>query len=275
MDLSIVIITWNSERFIDHCVRSIVQSIATSSLSYEIHVVDNGSTDGTRSLLEKLSREHPGLLVLHPLEKNLGTTVSRNIALKRSRGKHICIMDSDVEVRGEVFTTLVALLEEDRTVGLAVPRILYPSGRLQKSCDRFPTLFRKLYRFFRLRAIEEKEERDQKEPAGNLTVDYAISAFWLLRREVLEKVGLLDERIFYSPEDVDFCLRIWKGGYRVLYHPLVCTVHHTQEISRGWKINRAKLSHILGLFYLFRKHRYFFRAPSFTSRVARCGVDAP
>jgi GT2 family glycosyltransferase len=79
----------------------------------------------------------------------------------------------------------------------------------------------------------------------------------------LEKVGFLDEKIFYSPEDVDYCLRIWQAGFKIHYLPTVSVIHNTQEISRGYKLNRAKLSHIAGLFYLFYKHGYLFRRPVF------------
>jgi GT2 family glycosyltransferase len=75
-------------------------------------------------------------------------------------------------------------------------------------------------------------------------------------------VGLLDERIFYAPEDVDFCLRVWKAGLRVLCVPSVSVVHHAQEISRGPMINIAKLRHVQGLGYYFLKHRYLWRRPA-------------
>jgi len=80
-------------------------------------------------------------------------------------------------------------------------------------------------------------------------------------RHLLRPVGMLDERIFYAPEDTDFCLRVWKAGRRIIYLPSVAVVHHAQEISRGLKINKAKLSHLRGLVYYFFKHRYCLRRP--------------
>ena len=110
-------------------------------------------------------------------------------------------------------------------------------------------------------AIAEGSEELQSNSITD--VDYAISAFWLFHRSLLDKVGLLDEKIFYAPEDVDFCLRIWKAGYRIVYQPSACIIHHTQEISRGWKLNSAKINHLKGLVYFFIKHRYFMRKPMF------------
>jgi GT2 family glycosyltransferase len=181
-------------------------------------------------------------------------------------------MDSDVELAGGVVDAFVPLLAQDHDLGIVVPRILYPSGTWQKSYDRFPTLADKIHRYFRLRKIEEREALQTGKCTQPFYVDYAISAFWLMRRDLLQTVGFLDERIFYSPEDVDFCLRVWKSGFRILYVPSVSVVHHTQEISRGLKLNRAKLSHIKGLGYYFLKHRYFLRRPEFPGRQTAARV---
>nr|MDA3807455.1 hypothetical protein [Thiomicrorhabdus sp.] len=151
-------------------------------------------------------------------------------------------------------------------VGMVVPKIFYPSGKWQKSVDQFPTLIHKLNRFFRLRAIEAQEGSEDHNCLDVRPVDYAISAFWLFKRVVLKAVGLLDEKYFYAPEDVDYCLEIWKAGYQIQYDPTVSVVHHTQEISRGFKFNKAKIEHIKGLAYMFWKHKYFFVAPDYKIR---------
>lgn len=261
MNLSFAILAWNSERHLERCLDSIYQSLMQTGLSYEVHVLDNGSRDGTPSILEKFAAQHPGIIVPHFKPNNLGTTRSRNHLFAAARGKYLCVMDSDVELKEGVIETLLTAIETDQRMGVVVPRIKYPSGAWQKSFDRFPTLIDKINRFVRLRSIEERESLLFGKVIQPFYVDYAISAFWLMRRNILNTVGLLDENIFYSPEDVDFCLRVWKSGYRILYVPSVSIVHHTQEISRGWKINRAKLSHIRGLLYYFYKHRYFLRRP--------------
>ncbi|WP_224957142.1 glycosyltransferase family 2 protein [Geomonas subterranea] len=262
MDLSVIVLTWNSEKYAQRCLASVLHSLELSRLDYQVDVVDNGSTDGTRLVLEGLASLHPRL-ALQFLPENLGTTLPRNLALKRARGRNICILDSDVEVGEGVFTDLIRYLESHPDVGLVVPRIRYPSGLIQKSCDSFPTLQRKLNRLLRLRAIEARESPSQEEVTGTFPVDYAISAFWLFPSRLLDRVGMLDERIFYSPEDVDFCIRVWRQGYQIHCVPTVAVVHHTQEISRGWRLNKAKISHVRGLAYLFVKHRYLFKAPRF------------
>jgi len=194
------------------------------------------------------------------LNENKGTTYSRNIALKKARGKYISVIDSDVKIAKGTIGELIRTLEENEKAGIVAPKLAYPNGNLQKSTDVLPTIFSKLYRYFFLKHIEEAEN-SQNQPNGLCEVEYAISAMWMLRRELLSKIGLFDEKIFYAPEDVDYCLRVWLSGYKVLYNPRVAVVHHTQEISRQFKLNRMTMHHIKGLLYYFRKHKYIFKRP--------------
>ncbi len=246
--------------YIGACVDSILSEARCSRFTPEIFVVDNGSTDGTANRLRELKRRHPQ--VMHPifLDGNYGTTYPRNIAIKKASGNYICIMDSDIEIQPHAVSTLVQSLAADPDIGLIAPKLIYPNGKLQKSIDQFPTLFRKLQRYFFLRSMEKTETDPGK---ANGDVDYAISAFWVMPAHVRNRVNGLDEAYFYAPEDVDFCLELWKKGFRVVYCPSACAVHHTQEISRGFRLNRAMVQHLLGLVYYFKKHGYLFRKPNF------------
>ena len=253
--LSSVVLSWNSSRHIESCIRSLLKESAGHH--DEVWVVDNGSMDGTVAILERLAREHPETLRVTYLKRNAGTTVSRNIALRQARGAYIAIIDSDVVVPEGTMAPLIARLGGDASCGLVAPRLVYPNGQLQMSTDMFPTISRKLARLFMLKAMERKLDAHSAAQQA-CTVDYAISAFWMLRRDVVSDVGLLDENIFYSPEDVDYCLRVWKAGYTVVYDPGVHAIHHAQEISRRFPLSGAALSHAAGLVYFFRKHGYAF-----------------
>lgn len=252
--VSFIVLSFNSAAVIERCVRSLVAQMPRP-LRDEIHVVDNGSTDGSRQVLRSLQAEFSDVLHVRALERNHGTTVSRNMALRAARGAYVAIVDADVYVPPGTVDGLIRDLDANQDVGLIAPRLVYPTGRRQLSTDRFPTLFRKIHRFFALKAIESRMRQEPERP-GIADVDYAISAFWLMRREVVEAVGLLDERIFYSPEDVDYCVRVWKAGYRVAYDSLLTAVHDAQEISRGLMLRPAALSHMKGLLYLYAKHRF-------------------
>lgn len=262
MDISFVILTWNSFNHIGRCLDSITATMGKGQLQYEVFVVDNGSTDGTPNLIRAYRDSSPAVFKSIFLKKNMGTTYSRNLAIQQARGDVVVIMDSDVELFDGTVEKLAEVIKNDGKAGLVAPKLFYGNGMLQKSTDNFPTLWNKVLRYFFLKAIEKREERALPDSSMEC-VDYAISALWAIRRDVIAKVGTLDEKIFYAPEDVDYCLRIWKAGYRVVYVPGVAAIHHAQEISRGLKINKATVNHILGLLYYFRKHRYIFNRPKF------------
>lgn len=262
MDISFVILTWNSSQHIINCLNSITDSMRTSTYTYEVFVIDNGSTDDSVRLINEYDAQHKGILIPILLDHNTGTTYSRNLAITQASGKYIVVLDSDVQLNDNTLDVLVLTLEGDDKVGLVAPKLVYGNGLLQKSYDQFPTVWRKLYRYLFLKTIE-KNEREELEEDAPIEIDYAISAFWLIRKDVIDNVGLLDENIFYAPEDVDYCLRIWQHGYKILYVPNVYAIHHAQEISRGFRINKALIEHVKGLIYYFGKHRYLFRKPTF------------
>lgn len=261
MDLAFILLTWNSGRHIEAAVRSILATLGDGRFRYEIVVADNGSKDRTLAILEGIRKETGAVIRVIRFERNLGTTLPRNRAIRSTNARLIVVMDSDVELLPGTVEVLAGHVESDDSIGMAVPRLVYGSGAHQKSTDRFPTIWNKALRYLFLRRIERRE--GESEPGRDpRDVDYAISALWVLRREIFDRVGYLDEKIFYAPEDVDFCLRIWKGGFRILYDPRVSAVHHAQEISRGFRLNRSTLRHVAGLAYYFRKHRYLFGRPT-------------
>jgi GT2 family glycosyltransferase len=262
MDLTFVLLTWNSKRYIEKCLKSVIHDVLHETPSFEIYIVDNGSSDGTVQCMDSFQKRYPDNIKPIYLDHNTGTTYSRNLALRRVNGRYIMVMDSDVEVPPGAIGGLINSLKLHPEAGIIAPRLIYPSGKLQKSTDAFPTIISKAYRYFFLRSIERKEALADNDTSIR-EVDYAISAVWALRAELLKDVGLLDEKIFYAPEDVDYCLRTWNAGYRVLFDPSVTCIHHTQEISRGLKFNAAKMHHILGMMYYFIKHRYIFFKPRF------------
>lgn len=271
MDVSAVVLSFNSKRYIRTCVESLVNSFAACGLAGEVLVVENGSRDGSVAILDALQTEFVGILTVFYQAENTGTTRSRNLALRSCRSKAVLILDSDAYMNPEALRGMLAYLKDHSSVGLVAPQLTYPDGRFQLSVDVFPTVLRKLKRLWALRELERQEGAAK---AG--AVDYAISACWLLRAEAITATGLLDERIFYSPEDVDYCIRIWRAGWQVHYFPSVSVVHDAQEISRpkGLGINKFTIRHAKGLAYLFFKHRYALTLRGLYRRIGR-GLQTP
>lgn len=271
VNLTCILLTWNSAAYVEHCLRSVCADLDDSGLRYELIVIDNGSTDGTLEVLGRLAR--PELLVI-PLGHNTGTTFSRNIGLRMARGEYVAILDSDIEIhqRG-AFRRVLGHLQAHPDVGIAAPQLRFPSGRYQKTTDVFPTLTHKLRRFVALRAMEAQEGRQDRGDAPR-DVDYAVSAFWMLPRHVTASVGLLDEKIFYAPEDVDYCLRVALAGLRVVYLPQVVATHHAQEISRRRLLSKSFREHLKGLAYFYRKHGFVWRLDAVYRRIAQARAAA-
>jgi GT2 family glycosyltransferase len=271
MKISAVILSFNSNRTLGRCIDQISSALLEFGLGSEVFVVDNGSTDGSIETIELLVKKHGKLLKPILFDKNTGTTFSRNAALKRATGDYIIVLDSDAYVSNDSLKILVDYLEENPDTGLVTPRLIFEDGRFQLSCDEFPTIVRKIQRFFFLRRIESRSHPMETliEPTD---VDYAISACWMIRRNAFERVGLFDEGIFYSPEDVDYCIRMWSAGYKVTYVPSAEVIHDAQELSRGFKLSKFHFSHLKGLFYLFNKHKYIFALSRLYDRINRHAI---
>lgn len=256
--ISFVILTWNSLKTIGMCLDSIEKTCASENIPYEIRIVDNGSCDGTPDAVRNHSVTLP--LNLTCLEKNMGTTTTRNIALKESSGDIICVMDSDAAFLEGNLRNLCEKLLSDESIGIIAPLVRENGSAIQKSVKKFPSVLGKLSRIPKIVFkvdIKDFDTYDNFPFVEQQEVDCAISACWFFRREMLDKVGFLDEYIFYAPEDVDYCLRIRKKGFKILYYPLFKVLHHTQRITHRKFLSKIAFSHFFGLVYYFLKHRYF------------------
>jgi len=264
VEISAIVLSFNSNQFIDRCVRDLINSFNECNLKGEVIVVENGSSDGCIATLCKLETEFSEQLRVIYLAKNTGTTYSRNRAMKVAKGQYFVILDSDAYMNADTLRGMKNWLDQHKNYGLVAPQLTFPDGRYQLSVDSFPTFTRKVKRFFMLKQMESKQTIDLSK---NHDVDYAISACWMFPREIYDTLGGLDENIFYAPEDVDYCLRVWKSGKKIAYLPQFTLVHDAREVSRGFKLNKFVYLHIKGLIYYFFKHKYFFSLEQLYKRL--------
>ena len=257
MLISTIILSFNSSSTLPRCLDHLIPVLESFDEQSEVFVVENGSKDNSKEVLAQYQLENPELIKPIYFDENTGTTFSRNAALKKAQGKYVLVLDSDAYVNEDAIKKLVAFLQNNPTAGMAVPRLTYASGNFQLSCDTFPTLWKKFQRFLFLKKMEVSDD-DLSQSTKPTQVDYAISACWLLTQQCVKDTGLFDENIFYSPEDVDYCIRVWQSGHPIIYVPEAELIHDAQELSRGFKLNKFHFSHLKGLFYLFKKHNYFF-----------------
>ena len=140
MDISFVILTWNSEKYISRCLNALLKDLSQSGLTHEIFIVDNGSTDGTVAIVNSFQSRYMEQIIPIYLNDNKGTTYSRNIALKKTQGKYISVIDSDVEIAKGTLGELIRTLEENEKAGIVAPKLVYPNGTFQKSTDVLPNI---------------------------------------------------------------------------------------------------------------------------------------
>jgi GT2 family glycosyltransferase len=266
MLFSVIILSYNSERTISKCLSRLSVALSEFSENSEVFIVENGSRDNSKSIIEDYVKNDEELFKPIFLSKNTGTTFSRNLALSKASGKYVLILDSDAFISGDAIKVLQQTLESSPDIGMAVPKLFYADGRFQMSTDVFPTITRKVHRFLSLDKLQKVASNSFNTQHD---VDYAISACWLLKKEVVDAIGGFDEKIFYSPEDVDYCIRVWEQKYRIVFSPHAEVFHDAQELSRGFKLSFFHFSHLAGLFYLFKKHRYIF---SLNGLYGRLGV---
>lgn len=269
LDLSVIIITWNSEQFIRNCLESVL--LSTTKVSTEIIIIDNGSTDNTKNYLEEYRSPEKDIFVQFN-NKNLGVAAARNIGLQKSKGRYIWILDDDTIVNGEAFDEMYKFMTSTQDCGICACKMLNSAGYTQDSCRKFPSF--KFKSYSAIEAILKKSKltnsvanwfrskneiqlyRDKYNSNTVFRVEYVIGACQLIRRDAFEEVGCLDDKIFYGPEDADFCLRMQKKRWNVYFIPQVSIIHEYQQVTRKNIFSKLSIKHIQGLFYYFRKHLF-------------------
>ena len=268
--VSIIILTWNSEREIGACLASLEQGL--SAFPSEVIVIDNGSQDQTCAVIKK---NWPEMQLVCNTE-NRGVAPARNQGIRLAQGEYVLILDDDTIVRPGALDCLIRYMGEHPEAGLCGPKLTGADGELQLSCRRFPTLIDKLARRLPSAAARKVTRTVEMADWDHHTirqVDYVIGACQIIRRRALQEVGLFDERIFYGPEDVDICLRLQQAGWSVVYNPEAVIVHEERRMTRSL---RAGLiwKHVWGLGYFFWKHGYLLSRQRLYAQLAQSRLSS-
>ena len=219
VDASILIVAWNAERFIKECLAMI--EAGTGDLSTEIVVVDNASSDGTGEIVQ---RDFPSVHLIQN-ETNLGFAKGNNVGISFCRGRYIYLINPDVSVPPECIPALFRYMELNPDVGIVGPRLLGPDGRPGRSTMKFPTLWSTFCRAVALDSLFKSSRifggflMSDFQPHQPVDVDILNGWFWMVRREALQEVGVLDRRLFMYGDDLDWCHRFRQAGWRVVLYP--------------------------------------------------------
>jgi GT2 family glycosyltransferase len=225
MDLSIVLVNWNTKDLLLRCLQTIQED--TRSLSTEIIVVDNASSDGSVSAVRQ---QFPSVRIVEN-ETNQGFARANNIGIGLAHGNYVCLINSDVELIPECLPRMFHYMEDHRKIGILGPRVLNSDLTLQPSCKNAPTLWTTFCRAAGLDTLLPNSEffASEQMVLRNLNriraVDIVSGCFWMVRAKALSQVGGLDETYFMYSEDKDWCVRFWKAGWQVVYFPEAQAIH--------------------------------------------------
>ncbi len=268
-DLAVVIVSWNVRDLLRRCLTSVIgdwdsplhhASRITHHLTAEIIVVDNASTDGTP---EMVRQEFPSVHLIASRE-NLGFAAGNNLALRQicnlrsaicnlqsaicnlqsaiCTPRYIWLLNPDTEVQPGATAALVAALEAQPDAGVAGAKLLYPDGSLQHSAFRFPGLVQLAFEFFPFPArfydtpLNGRYPRRLYESGTPFPVDHPLGAAMMVRAEAIADVGLLDEGFWMYCEEIDWCWRMRKAGWRALCVPVAQVIHHAAKSSEQVRV---------------------------------------
>jgi hypothetical protein len=242
VDLSIIIVNYNVKEFLQNLIRSIQK--ASKNCQTEIIVVDNASDDGSVDLLKE---KFPNVIKIFN-SSNLGFSKANNLALKIAKGKYFLLVNPDSIVQEDTFDTMINFFETHPEVGLAGCKILNPDGKLQLACRRsFPgpwTSFCKvtgLSTFFPKSKIFARYNLTYLDENSSYEVDAVSGSFMMIRNEVYKKIGGLDESFFMYGEDIDWCYRVQKAGFKVYYMHSTQIIHYKGESTKRSNLDETKL----------------------------------
>jgi GT2 family glycosyltransferase len=253
--ISIIIVNYNVKDFLEQSLLSIKRSL--KDISSEIFVVDNDSSDESVPMLKERFPE----VVLIENKVNSGFSAANNLAIKRAKGEFIVLINPDTVVQEDTFVKLLEFFNKNPQASAATCKILNPDGTF--SVDSRHSIPTPMTAFWKLIGFNKLFPKSKIFARYNLTflseddihkVEAISGSFMMIRREMINEVGLLDERFFMYCEDIDYCHRINKAGGEIYYVPTSQIIHYKGESTK--KNNIDYVYNFNKSLYLFYKKHY-------------------
>ena len=238
MKIAVVILNWNGKDYVLDCLES-VEKLNTAGMKMEIIVVDNGSTDGSLEIIQKLkikNQNNNSKLKIVKNNKNLGFTGGNNVGIKyalENGADYIILLNSDTIVDKDLIIQLIEVAKSDSRIGIVGPKIYFAPGR-EYHQDWYSQKERGKVFWYAGGIIDWNnillfhrgvDEVDQGQYDKQIETDFVSGCCLLVKKKVFEKIGLLDDRYFLYLEDADFCQRAKRAGYKVIYTPKAALWH--------------------------------------------------
>lgn len=279
IDVSIVILNYNTCEHLRACLQALLDegstTLSNGALQAEVFVVDNASSDGSADMV---AAEFPWVRLIRS-PRNGGFAHGNNQALKLARGSAVLLLNPDALVPDGAIVRFVELLDSHPEAGIIGPKLVKEDGSMHLACRRsFPT---PEIAFYRVSGLSRLFPNSPHFGRYNLTfvdedvsieVDAVCGACMLVRRDVLDTTGLLDERFFMYGEDIDWCLRAHKAGWTVRYEPSVVVTHLHGAASRKRAV-RTTFHFFRAMDLFYRKH-YVDRYHPLLTGVIRTSIYA-
>ncbi|MGE5297936.1 MAG: glycosyltransferase family 2 protein [Acidobacteriaceae bacterium] len=264
MDLSVIIVNYNTRELLKKCLESAF--LSKTAFAFEVIVSDNGSKDAS---LEMVNTEFPQVKIIAN-GANLGFSKGNNVAIRQAAGEYILLLNSDTTVREDTFDLSVNYAKTHPEVGALGCKVLLPSGQLDKACRRkFPNPWNS---FLRLFGLKKFSDYNIDLPIDQETeVDAVMGAYMLVPKKVVEKVGMLSEDYFMYGEDLDWCWRIKKAGYKIVYYPKASITHFKYGSSKLVPFKTIRLAH--NAMKIFYKKHYSENYPQAFNWLVVLGID--
>jgi O-antigen biosynthesis protein len=261
MKLSIVIVNYNVKYFLEQALHSVRKAL--NGIDAEVFVVDNHSVDGS---CEMVKRKFPEVILIENKE-NTGFSKANNQAIHLSKGEYVLLLNPDTVVEEDCFSKTIDFMDKTPDAGALGVKMIDGKGHfLPESKRGLPTPKVAFYKMFGFATIFPKSKRFGQYHLGYLdknnihAVEVLAGAFMLLRKSLLDKIGLLDEDYFMYGEDIDLCYRISKSGYKNYYFPNTTIIHYKGESTKKTSINYV---------FIFYRAMITFAQKHYTQKHAR------
>jgi GT2 family glycosyltransferase len=250
VDLSIIIISYNTKVITESCLKSIFQSLRNSTINYEIIVIDNASTDESKSMLKEFNRLNSSKLHIIFNSENVGFAKANNQAVKEAKGEYILFLNSDIVVLNNSIIQLFDYYRQhDHVVNFLGGRLLNKDMSPQSSCGPFyslPVAFAALFLRGDYWGLTRYSPDKIKE------VDWVSGACFITKKEYFKSINGFDENIFMYMDEIDLFYRAKKAGYRVFFYPTAQFIHLGSASSHGR--TQPIIQVFKGYTYFYKKH---------------------
>jgi hypothetical protein len=244
-DISIVLVCWNNKDYLDPCLQSLYDCNLTSS--FDVIVVDNGSTDGSQ---EMLRAKYPDVMLIQNAG-NVGLGKASNQGIEATTGKYVLLLNNDTIVNGQSLDEMVSFIGNHPEAGAVGGKLLNPDGSFQAGYAKFSSIWEETFIATGLGDRIWPGYPSHHDTNEIVAVGWLSSACLLLRRSALDKVGLLDENYFIYGDEADLQYRLNKSGWKVYYLPFATTIHYGGRSMNRWR--RRKMVY-RGKLLFFQKH---------------------